>query len=63
MKLFYSPFHSFIHKVLVTAHEGDLWKDITFVPCFPFKNREGEDQGDEGGEEQEAVAAGFDDHR
>ena len=46
MKLFYSPFHSFIHKVLVTAHEGDLWKDITFVPCFPFKNREGEDQGD-----------------
>ncbi len=21
MKLFYSPFHTFVHKVLVTAHE------------------------------------------
>lgn len=46
MKLFYSPFHSFIHKVLVTAHEGGLWQDITFVPTYPFKNRQGEDQGD-----------------
>ena len=46
MKLFYSPFHTFIHKVLVTVHEAGLWQDITFVPTYPFKNREGEDQGD-----------------
>ena len=46
MKLFYSPFHTFIHKVLVTAHEAGLWDDLTFVPTYPFKNREGEDQGD-----------------
>jgi glutathione S-transferase len=46
MKLFYSPFHSFIHKVLVTAHEAGLWEDITFVPTYPFKNLDGEDQGD-----------------
>ena len=46
MKLFYSPFHTFIHKVLVTIHEAGLWDDVTFVPTYPFKNREGEDQGD-----------------
>ena len=46
MKLFYSPFHSFIHKVLVTVHEVGLWDDITFVPTYPFNNREGEEQGD-----------------
>ena len=46
VRLFYSPFHSFIHKVLVTAHEAGLWDDITFVPTYPFKNRAGEDQGD-----------------
>jgi glutathione S-transferase len=46
MKLFYSPFHTFIHKVLVTAHEAGLWDDITFVATYPFKNRDGEDQGD-----------------
>ncbi|MGH8248905.1 MAG: glutathione S-transferase family protein [Gammaproteobacteria bacterium] len=46
MRLFYSPFHTFIHKVLVTAHEAGLWDDITFVPTYPFKNRKGEDQGD-----------------
>ena len=46
MKLFYSPFHTFIHKVLVTAHEAGLWDEITFVPTYPFKNRDGEDQGD-----------------
>ncbi|QTD57441.1 glutathione S-transferase family protein [Parasphingorhabdus cellanae] len=46
MKLFYSPFHSFIHKVLVTAHECGHWDDIDFVPTFPFKNLDGEDQGD-----------------
>lgn len=46
MRLFYSPFHSFVHKVLVTAHEAGLWEQITFVPTYPFKNRKGEDQGD-----------------
>ena len=46
MKLFYSPFHTFIHKVLVTVHETGLWDDVTFVPTYPFKNRDGEDQGD-----------------
>lgn len=46
MKLFYSPFHTFVHKVLVTAHECGHWDDIDRVPTFPFKNLEGEDQGD-----------------
>ncbi len=46
MKLFYSPFHSFVHKVLVTAHEAGLWDQIEFVPTYVFKNRDGEDQGD-----------------
>ena len=46
MKLFYSPFHSLIHKVLVTIHEVGLWDDVTFVPTYPFNNRAGEDQGD-----------------
>lgn len=46
VKLFYSPFHTFIHKVLVTIHEAGLWNDVTFVPTYPFKNRQGEDQGD-----------------
>jgi glutathione S-transferase len=46
VKLFYSPFHSFIHKVLVTAYEAGLWEQITFVPTYPFKNRDGVDQGD-----------------
>ena len=46
MKIFYSPFHTFIHKVLVTAYEAGLWDDITFVATFPFKNLDGEDQGD-----------------
>ena len=46
MKLFYSPFHTFVHKVLVIAHEAGLWDDITFVATYPFKNRDGEDQGD-----------------
>lgn len=45
MKLFYSPFHTFVHKVLVTAHECGHWNDIDLVPTFPFKNLEGEDQG------------------
>ncbi|MEO9467310.1 glutathione S-transferase family protein [Parasphingorhabdus sp.] len=46
MKLFYSPFHTFVHKVLVTAHECGHWDDIDFIPTFPFKNLDGEDQGD-----------------
>jgi glutathione S-transferase len=46
MRLFYSPFHTFIHKVLVTIHEAGLWDDTVFVPTYPFKNRDGEDQGD-----------------
>ena len=46
MRLFYSPFHSFIHKVLVTTHETGYWDDMLFVPTYPFKNREGEDQGE-----------------
>ena len=46
MKLFYSPFHTFVHKVLVTAHECGLFDEIERIPTFPFKNLEGEDQGD-----------------
>lgn len=46
MKLFYSPFHGFVHKVLVTAHETGAWNAMTFVPTYPFRNREGIDQGD-----------------
>jgi len=46
MRLFYSPFHTFIHKALVTAHEAGLWDDITFIATYPFKNAQGEDQGD-----------------
>ena len=46
MKLFYSPFHTFVHKVLVTAHECGHWDDLDRVATFPFKNLLGEDQGD-----------------
>jgi len=46
MRLFYSPFHTFVHKSLVVAHDAGLWEAITFVPTYPFKNRNGEDQGD-----------------
>jgi len=46
MKLFYSPFHTFVHKVLVTAHECGLWDDIDFIATFPFKNLDGENQGE-----------------
>ena len=46
MRLFYSPFHSLIHKVLVTIHELGLWDDVTFVPTYPFFNRAGEFQDD-----------------
>lgn len=45
LKLFYSPFHTFAHKVLITAHECGHWDNIDFVATFPFKNGDGEDQG------------------
>ena len=45
MKLFYSPFHTFIHKVLVTIHEAGLWDDVTFVPTYPFKKPPGRRPG------------------
>ncbi len=46
MKLFYSPFHSFVHKSLVALHEAGLWDAVEFVPTYPFRNRSGELQGD-----------------
>lgn len=46
MRLLYSPFHRFIHKVLITAHEAGFWDDITFIATSPFNNSAGEDQGD-----------------
>ena len=42
MLLFYSPFHTFVHKVLVTAHECGHWDDLERVPAFPFFNNDGE---------------------
>jgi len=41
MKLFYSPIHGFIHKVLVVAHEAGLAERIERVPTYPL--REGHD--------------------
>lgn len=38
MKLFYSPIHGFIHKVLVTAHEAGLWDELDFVPVYPIQD-------------------------
>ncbi len=38
MKLFYSPFHDFVHKVLVVAHEADVLGELQLVPTFPFRN-------------------------
>lgn len=46
MYLFYSPFHSFVHKVLVVAHECGHWDQLERVACFPFRNLNGEYQGD-----------------
>lgn len=43
MKLFYSPFHTFVHKALVAAHEAGIHDKITYVPTFPFRNNDGED--------------------
>ena len=41
MRLFYSPFHSFVHKTLVVAHEAGLWETLTRVPSFPFRDLNG----------------------
>ncbi|MDX2145814.1 MAG: glutathione S-transferase family protein [Rhodospirillaceae bacterium] len=38
MKLFYSPIHGFIHKVLVVAHEAKVWDRIEFVPIYPMRD-------------------------
>ncbi|MBT5047593.1 MAG: glutathione S-transferase, partial [Rhodospirillaceae bacterium] len=42
MLLFYSPFHRFVHKVLVAIHETGLGDDVELVPTFPFRNADGE---------------------
>jgi len=42
MKLFYSPFHDFVHKVLVVIFESGLEKDVETVASFPFRNLDGE---------------------
>lgn len=47
MRLFYSPFPSFAHKVLVTAHECGHWENLERIATFPFKNLEGEDCGND----------------
>lgn len=38
MKLFYSPFHDFVHKALVVAYEASVADDIERVPTFPFRD-------------------------
>jgi glutathione S-transferase len=38
MKLFYSPFHDFIHKSVVIAEEVGLWDQIEEVPVYPRKH-------------------------
>jgi len=43
MKLFYSPFHGFIHKSLVVIEEKGLTDQVTLVPTFPFRNPQGDD--------------------
>ena len=43
MRLFYSPFHSFIHKSLVVIHEAGLTDQVIYVPTFPFRNTRAED--------------------
>ena len=41
MILFYSPIHSFIHKVLVVAHEAGVTEALEVAPTYPL--REGHD--------------------
>jgi len=38
MKLFYTPIHAFIHKILVTAHEVGVWDQIEVVPVYPVRH-------------------------
>lgn len=42
MKLFYSPFHDFVHKALVVIHEAGIRARIELVPTFPFRNLDSE---------------------
>ncbi len=42
MLLFYSPFHRFVHKVLVSVHETGLSEDVELVPTFPFRHMNGD---------------------
>lgn len=42
MRLFYSPFHDFVHKVLVVVHEAGLADQVETIPSFPFRNLDGE---------------------
>lgn len=42
LTLFYSPFHGFVHKTLVAAHECGLWDEVARVPTFPFRNLAGD---------------------
>jgi len=37
MKLFYSPNHRYVHKVLVTAYCAGLHKQIEYVPMYPLR--------------------------
>ncbi len=37
MKLFYSPIHGFIHKVLVVAHEAGMADALEYVPTWPLR--------------------------
>lgn len=37
MKLFYSPIHGFIHKVLVVAHEAGIIDRIERIPTYPLR--------------------------
>ena len=38
MKLFYTPIHSFAHKVLITAHEVGVLEQIETVAVYPFRD-------------------------
>ncbi len=42
MKLFYSPFHDFVHKVLVVIAEAGIADEVDCVATFPFRNLDGE---------------------
>ena len=38
LRLFYTPIHGFIHKVLVTAYESGVWDQLEFIPVYPVKD-------------------------